>query len=297
MPEWYELPYNGGPMVAVPGFPRPLYWPGNDGGYAASVDGPDVVAYKRTVSRAGRWVWQPFDDSYSKAFATGKPPGNVSESGVAGVQRQLGIPPGTGYIGKETFNGLRSIIIPDGLPHAGEYAMDVTAQNLIANAYDLFGGSEPSGTIREAALARAMTQIGIKESPAGSNNTKYGSWYGMNSQPWCAMFVTWCFDLEGSSSFVQGSRYSYVPYIVNDASAHRYGLSLTSNPIPGDVVCYDFDGSAYDHVGIFEDGNTTSWTAVEGNTSTSNNSNGGEVMRRSRSKSQVVKAVFVRVAN
>src|SRR5215471_2218161 len=32
---------------------------------------PDVVAYKRTVSRAGRWPWQPFDDSYSNAFAHG----------------------------------------------------------------------------------------------------------------------------------------------------------------------------------------------------------------------------------
>lgn len=297
MGEWYELGYPGGPMVAVPGFPRPLYFPGNTGGHKPSVDGPDVVAYKRTVSRAGRWPWQPFDDAYSKAFALGKPPGNVAETGVAGVQRQLGIPPGTGYVGKETFNGLRSIRIPDGLPHAGEPAMDATAQNLVAEAWRLFGGAEPTGSIRELALERAIGEVGYVE--GANNHSKYGEWYGADHQPWCAMFVTWAFVPAGSAAFVKGHRYAYCPYLYADAQAHRYGLQLVSSPIPGDVVLYDFGAGEWQHVGIVRSGSSSSWRAIEGNTSSGSSGsqdNGGCVADRSRSKGQCKRVAFVRVA-
>ena len=288
-------------MVKVNGFPRPLYPPdAKQYGKQPSSDGPDVEAYKRTVSRAGRWPWQPFDDAYSNGFAHGKS-GNVAESGVAGIQRQQHLDD-TGWIGEKTFNTLRSIKIPEGLPHAGEMAMDLTAINLINDAYDLFEGSEPPPsagfTLRQMALERAIREIGITESPAGSNNNKYGQWYGVNYQPWCAIFVTWCYEMEGDSpSFVKGSRYAYCPYVVGDARAGRYGLQTTDDPIPGDLVVYDWSwDTVYDHIGIFE-----RWTgsgtfdAIEGNTSYSSNSNGGEVMRRSRSRSGQG-TVFVRVA-
>src|SRR3954466_8690921 len=120
MTEWYEVAYKGGPLVAVHGFPRPLYPPdANQHGKKPSSDGADVEAYKRTVSRAGRWPWQEFDDSYSNGFAHGGPGGNVGDSGVAGVQRQ-GDLDDTGWLGEATFNLLRSIRIPAGLPHASE---------------------------------------------------------------------------------------------------------------------------------------------------------------------------------
>jgi hypothetical protein len=292
-------------MVPVKGFPRPLY-PPDAPDRAPSQDGPDVVAYKRTVSRAGRWPWDTFDDTFSNSFAHGKPGGNVGDSGIAGVQRQQHIED-TGWIGEATFNTLRSIKIPVGLPHAGEYAMDATAQNLINQAWGLFKGSEPSpapsGTVRQAALQRAITQLGTTESPPNSNHNKYGEWYGVDYQPWCAMFVTWCFELASadmgtdSPSFVRGSRYSYCPYVVSDARAGRYGLRTTDDPIPGDVVVYDWSyDTVYDHIGIFEKwvGNGV-FHAIEGNTSYSSNSNGGEVMRRERSKSGQG-TCFVRVA-
>ena len=298
---WYEKPYRGGPMVKVKGFPRPVY-PPDAPDHPTTTDGPDIVAYKRTVSRAGRWPWQPFDDTYSNHFSHGKPPGNVAESGVAGMQRQQHIE-ATGYIGEATFNTLRSIKVPADLPHAGEMAMDATAVGLINDAWELYQGAPDtpplSGTTREAALQKAITQLGYTESPAGSNNNKFGSWYGMNYQPWCAMFVTWAFETSegGSPSFAKGSRYSYCPYIVADARARLYGLSTTDDPIPGDVVVYDWGyDTVYDHVGIFEcwTGSGT-FNAIEGNTSTSSNSNGGQVMRRNRSKSGQA-TCFVRVA-
>jgi hypothetical protein len=300
---WYEVPYKGGPMVAVKGFPRPVYPPdANQYGKQPSVDGDDIEAYKRVVSRAGRWPWQPFDDTYSNGFAHGNGP-NVIDTGVQGVQRQQHLD-ATGWIGEKTFNTLRSIRVPEGKPNAGEMAMDATAVNLINKAFELFGGSEPppaGKTTRKAALDLAIKQIGVKESPSGSNNNKYGNWYGMNGVPWCAIFVTWCYETNNakpSPSFLAGQRYSYVPYLVSDARGKLYGLQTTSDPIPGDCVCYDWEGNGeYDHIGIFErwTKGTSEFSAIEGNTSTSNNSNGGQVMRRTRTRGGQA-TTFVRVS-
>jgi hypothetical protein len=270
------------------------------------VDGPDVEAYKRTVWRAGRWPGPAtgFDRSFSNGFSHGKG-GNVSESGIAGVQRQQKLDP-SGFVGQQTFNTLRSIRVPDG-PHQGEMAMDVTAANLIAQAWQLYGGEEPAPepppvqgkTTRERALDAAIGDLGYKESPAGSNDTKYGDWYGANYQPWCAMAVTYWFEVDagGSPSFSKGVNYAYCPYVVSDARNGRNGLSIPSTVIPGDLVLYDwgYDGT-YDHIGIFESwvGGST-FTALEGNTSTSDNSNGGEVQRRQRSTTGQA-TTFVRVA-
>jgi hypothetical protein len=294
---WWEDGYPGGPMVAVKGFPRPLYPPdAASKGKQASVDGSDVEAYKRATSRAGRWVWQAFDQAFSDAFAHGKS-GNVVDTGIEGVQRQQGLD-ASGWIGQATFNTLRSIRIPEGLPHAGEPAMDARAVELVNAAWDRFGGAEPRGSSADARLAKARGELGVVES--GDNRTEYGAWYGMDGQPWCAMFVTWCDQLSGapSRSFARGSRYAYVPYIVNDARLGVNGLAVTSSPKPGDVVCFDWawDGE-HDHVGIVAEApnGAGDFVAIEGNTSPSDNSNGGQVMERVRNRNGQG-TVFVRVS-
>jgi hypothetical protein len=290
-------------MVAVRGFPRPLYPPdANKQGKKPSVDGPDVEAYKRTVSRAGRWLWQPFDQDFSNLFSHGKS-GNVVDTGIAGIQRQQNMDD-TGWVGEKTFNTLRSIRIPEGLPHAGEPAMDARSVELINAAWDQFKGKEPAQPppavkpqAAQARLKKAVAEIGVKESPANSNQVKYSQWYNMIG-PWCAMFCTWC-DQTGEAptkSFVKGQYYAYVPYIVYDARMGYRGLSITSDPQPGDLVCFDWDRNGeYDHIGIFEKWvNSNQFKCIEGNTSASNQSNGGEVMRRDRYVSGQA-TVFVRV--
>jgi hypothetical protein len=292
MSAWYEQPYELGPPVSAPGFPRPLYPPdAKEKGKTPSVNGPDVEAYKRTVARAGRWPWQKFDQAFSNGFAHGSS-GNVGETGIAGVQRQQGIED-TGWVGKKTFDLLCSIRVPDGA-HKGEMAMDAYAQSLVVQAWEQFGGQEPppepARTLRELALSKAITQIGVKESPAYSNKVPYTDWYGLTG-PWCAMFVTWCFETSGDSpSFKQGRSYAYVPYMVNDARAYRNGLAVTKDPIPGDVVMFDWEGDGvHDHVGLFEkmlpNGNMQT---IEGNTAVGNESNGGQVMRRERARARTV---------
>ena len=51
---------------------------------------------------------------------------------------------------------------------------------------------------RDAILARAKAQIGVKESPANSNKVIYNTWYynkvvSGSSYPWCAVWVCWVF--------------------------------------------------------------------------------------------------------
>jgi hypothetical protein len=135
--EWWEQPYKGGKMVELPGFPGPLYPPdAAEKGKAPAVDGPAAVALKRIVARLGRWEWAPdkWDDSFSNEFAHGRG-GNVAESGLAGVQRQ-GKLDDTGWVDEKTFNLLRSVRIPEGLPNAGQPAIDATARQLLIQAWE-----------------------------------------------------------------------------------------------------------------------------------------------------------------
>lgn len=49
-----------------------------------------------------------------------------------------------------------------------------------------YGSNDPT-----RALNVALSQLGVTET--GNNKTKYGEWYGMDGNAWCAMFVSWCF--------------------------------------------------------------------------------------------------------
>ena len=146
MADWWTIPYHGGGPAKVKGFPRPLYPPDvpPGSGYMPSSKGPDVVAYKRTVSRLGRWPWQAFDDGYWTDFAHGKSTGGVPNSGVAGFQYQQKIS-ASGWLGKSTFDALRYALVPKELQNGGQQAMDKTAIDMINEAFDQFQGGQPSG--------------------------------------------------------------------------------------------------------------------------------------------------------
>lgn len=141
-------------------------------------------------------------------------------------------------------------------------------------------------TTQTKTIDKARGQIGYKESPAGSNHTKYGEWYGMDYCPWCATFCTWNAVGCGSSALARGTRYSYVPYIEADAKAGKNGLKKIAKDggKPGDLITFDWDSDGLaDHVGLVEKNlGGGSYQTIEGNTSTSDNSNGGQVMRRTR---------------
>ena len=130
----------------------------------------------------------------------------------------------------------------------------------------------------------ARKEVGTKEKPANSNKSKYGKWFGFDGVAWCGMFVSWCYYMAG---FPLGG-IGFTKGFAGCQTAVAYfkkNEKITLNPIEGDIVFFDWNGDGrYDHTGLFVRWtlNKETFETIEGNTSLTNNSNGGEVMIRQR---------------
>ena len=141
-------------------------------------------------------------------------------------------------------------------------------------------------------LELARRQLGVKEDPPGSNKVKYNAWYygrevSGAAYPWCMVFVQWVFD---RASVKLPTRTASCGALMRAAQAA--GCWVTKGYRPGDVVIYDFPGgAATDHCGIVEAVDDSRVSAIEGNTSSSNDADGGTVERRTRRLSLIAGAV------
>ncbi|HEY6053209.1 MAG TPA: peptidoglycan-binding protein [Gaiellaceae bacterium] len=150
-------------------------------------------------------------------------------------------------------------------------------------------------TSGQKALAEAVKHVGDCEKPSGSNKTQYGHWFGVDGVPWCNIFVSYCFKIGAGVTITPGFKgagcypngCTYVP--TTEAWLRATGQWIgRSEPQPGDIAIYNWDGGVPDHIGIVEQYlGGGKFNAIEGNTSVGNDSNGGEVMRRLRYVSQV----------
>ena len=146
-------------------------------------------------------------------------------------------------------------------------------------------------TGRDVALL-AATQVGISESPPNSNNVRYNTWYygrevSGGSYPWCMVFVQWVFAQLGVAL---PQRTASCGALMR--AAQMSGQWVTEDYRPGDVVIYDFPGgAATDHCGIVESVTGSGVVAIEGNTGSGSDADGGQVQRRSRAWSVIVGAV------
>ena len=114
-------------------------------------------------------------------------------------------------------------------------------------------------------------------------------WYGLDGQPWCMMFIQWVFAQAGASALLPARTASCGALM---QAAKAAGMWVTGNYQPGDVVIYDFPGgAATDHCGIVVTPLTNGIRSIEGNTAVGNDSNGGEVMERTRPEKYIVGAV------
>lgn len=88
----------------------------------------------------------------------------------------------------------------------------------------------------------AVGQLGTSEYPPGSNIQKYGAEYGLNGQPWCAIFVWWCFKHAGLKC--PYGKCAYVPTCATKMSKlHKGGAGQAK---PGDIRIVAGQG----HIGI-----------------------------------------------
>jgi cell wall-associated NlpC family hydrolase len=103
------------------------------------------------------------------------------------------------------------------------------------------------------------------------------------------MFVSWCYNKAGAPLGNIGFPKGFAGCQTAAAFFLKNGLTVT-DPQPGDIVLFDWNGDRrYDHTGIFVKKMTaTHFETVEGNTSLTNQSNGGTVMRRTRAFKNVL---------
>jgi hypothetical protein len=144
----------------------------------------------------------------------------------------------------------------------------------------------------ELALAEARRHLGYREEPPGSNRTRFGSWFGLDGVPWCAIFVSYCFEV--GAGVVLGDGRSFERGVASVPQLRTWlrdtGRWLGPGPgQPGDLVLFDWDGGVPDHVGLVEHVTGPSrFVTIEGNTGIGHDSDGGEVMRRTRSGRGIV---------
>lgn len=164
----------------------------------------------------------------------------------------------------------------------------------------------PKLTIRERALRVATREVGVTEQPANSNSgprvSEYQRVTGAYRLPWCASFVAWSYAQVGV--WLDGFNTAYVQSYVDAARGNRVvapggvraKVVAKGDVGPGDLACFDWGRDRHaDHIGIVTtrvkaDG---SFATVEANTSDSDFSNGGAVLRRVRNATQVL--CFVRI--
>jgi cell wall-associated NlpC family hydrolase len=153
-----------------------------------------------------------------------------------------------------------------------------------------------AAAVGERALAEAVRQLGVHESPPGSNRTAFGRWFGVDGVPWCAIFVSYCYARGAGVTVCRGWHgagvnprgVAYVPTLEAWLRATGRWLARSAVPQPGDLAVFDWDGGAPDHVGLVVCPLGRGRIAtVEGNTGVGNDSDGGAVMRRERSLAQV----------
>jgi hypothetical protein len=147
--------------------------------------------------------------------------------------------------------------------------------------------TEAKGTVARI-IEVAKAEVGTIEGPK-DNETKYGKWTGMNFQPWCQSFVSWC-------AFTSGLDVKKYPKSASTVAAsdffkknNRWADARNDDPTPGDWIYFDFpeDGvNRISHVGICikNNGNGTI-QVIEGNTSGTakgDQRNGGMCVEKTR---------------
>jgi hypothetical protein len=111
----------------------------------------------------------------------------------------------------------------------------------------------------EEAIAAFASWDGTAEYPPGSNRNWITEWYGMGPVAWCAMACSRALieggfgtadriDVPGVNT-TSAKGWAYCPYV--EADFRAAGRWHDTDPLPGDLVLYDWDGDEWsDHIGL-----------------------------------------------
>jgi len=128
----------------------------------------------------------------------------------------------------------------------------------------------------------ATGEIGYVEGPK-DNETKYGAFTKHNFQPWCGSFLMWCAKKAGVTI-------PNVVSVIDGMETFKQLDRIREKPRVGDLAFFNFTkGPIPQHVGLVVEVNQANViTCIEGNTSSKNQANGGQVEKKARATLFVV---------
>lgn len=147
---------------------------------------------------------------------------------------------------------------------------------------------------QQAVIDVARAYLGVTEDPPGSNKTIFGEEYGLNGQPWCVMFLWYCFTHAGERmAFFGGGKTASCSVLLR--WYREQGLVVDKRDIQiGDILILNFSGTQdTQHCGLVVDKGKLAgtWYTIEGNTTPGeegSQDDGGCVALKMRSVRSVV---------
>ena len=130
-------------------------------------------------------------------------------------------------------------------------------------------GAVPSGgSAGQKMVAIAAREVGVAESPPGSNNSPRIAQYRSATAgapgpgPWCAYFTSWVAREAGVPVGPSGSGFGSVDALYSWAQQAGKALPRNATPQPGDLIVWD------EHIGVVESvGPNGTVNTIEGNSS------------------------------
>jgi hypothetical protein len=116
-------------------------------------------------------------------------------------------------------------------------------------------------------VTTAQKQVGFYGGTTDAN--PYGDWYGIPNEPWCAMFISWCFAQNDLSHLVAAQTSKGFSYCPSGLSwfQQRKGVVNKYEGKPGDLVFFSWAGNGIaDHVEIIVNASRDGITTIGGNT-------------------------------
>lgn len=145
----------------------------------------------------------------------------------------------------------------------------------------------------EKVIAIATSDLGYTENPPYSNKTKFGSWYGLDGNPWCVMALVYWFHQAGeANAFCGGWKTASCGAMLSWFKSANQTVSKEKIR-RGDIVILNFSGTKdTEHCGLVIGKLPNGLIeTIEGNTAPGlegSQDNGGSVARKYRNLNQVV---------
>lgn len=242
-----------------------------DASAAASPDAGSTVAAQQFAALLGR------AQNQMTAAGTALPTSSPASGLPLLLTSQYGAAPPAGFpapgaAGFGASYGYGGAAIPAGMyaPNGG-YPAGATSP---AGIGQLAPWLNPSGDVGARMVQMAQGELGVRESPDGSNNSTQIREYrsatagAVNTPgPWCAYFVSWLAQQSGAPVGADGKGTGYVPTLLDwGKQTGRFTASGSGAPQPGDIVIFS-RGGVPGHTGIVERADGGTVHTIEGNTS------------------------------